>query len=369
MGPVLELAARLDFPRDTPAGMQRGLEVLGASLAERGLEPAVMPFSSSPHRADAAAVALALGGLFVVAAAVRRAGRRRLVVMAAACVTAALLALGGGLDRFLPSRPAVNLELAIEPAGRARHELVLGAHLDSKTEPLDHVARSVLFVATGLAGAAALAAGAAGRARSATALGVVLAGGLLGSALQLGGGRFVTERSHGILDDGAAAMLLVDLAGEYRSRPPAATRLRFVWWSAEEAGAQGSAAWAAAEPRPGDLFAVNLECIGAGPELGYVTWEWTGRGLAPADAALVRLVGQAAPIGLRRFELPLVTDAGSCRRRRIPALTLLGLDAAGRPPRGLHGGRDRSAALDSLGTSRVASTLRALVEILDAPDG
>ena len=116
---------------------------------------------------------------------------------------------------------------------------------------------------------------------------------------------------------------------------------------------------------PPDLL-LNLELLGSAPELGVALAEWTGAGIALSDARAVQLLAAAAPVRLHRLPLPVVTDAGPWRRAGIPALTLLGVGPDGLPMRGLHGGRDRLAALDPAALDRARRTLRAFLAGLDS---
>ena len=356
---------RLDYARanGTP-GLESGRAALVAVLEERGLSPQELLFSCHAWRADWSAAAFVLGAGCMLWAALRR-DRRSLAGCGLALVLA-VAALAGGLDALQPATTQATLQAIVEPLSAPAREIVLGAHYDSKTEPLDHVGRSILFMA-----AAALAAGATAalllRRDFGRQLGLGAALALLLVALQLVGGRWLGASSHGIVDDGAAAMLLAELAAETQGAPLQTTRVRFVWWSGEEVGAQGSAAFVGAQPTPSaPRVVVNLECLGAGPDLGIVAREWTGHRIVSADRGLSAALERAAPGPLHRLPYPSVTDAGPWLRHGVPAATLLGMAPGGGPPRHLHGAGDNLSRLDGRGVEVARQTLRRLLHDLDA---
>jgi hypothetical protein len=363
-GPRAEdLVARLDFPRDAAPGLERARVVLEELLSQAGVVPERLPFDCRTGRADLGAALCAVAAAGVLAAGWR--SSRRLLAASLATLGLAMAGLGGGLDGLLPATEQTSLQVTIEPRAVARTEIVVGAHYDTKTEPLDHVGRAVLFAGAAIAwGAAALAIATRRRGRRLGAGVAALGLGLV--AAQLAGGRLLTARSHGILDDGAAAALLVEMAARADAEPPAATRLRFVWWAGEEVGAQGSdayfEAWATLLPRQ----LVNLECIGAGPELAATVREWAGWRPRACDAGLVAALAEAADAPMHRLGVPILTDAGSALRRGVPATTLLTLPAGRGAVRGLHGAGDRASALDPRGIAAARRTLGAFLARADA---
>jgi len=353
-----ELVARFDFARESPAALAAARDTLVTALAQAGLTPHILPSVARPHRPDAAAAAWLLGALLVAVGARRRRFRRTGWVAGTVAVLLGVGAFGGGLDAFLPARAAATLEVVVEPESTVAREIVLGAHYDSKTELFDHVGRAVAYTA-------ALLLLVAGFAVRRSAAGFVAACALAAAAAA--GGRFAGARSHGIVDDAAAVALVVEIAAQVRAAPLATTRLRAVWWCDEEVGAQGSAAWLRdahldSVPRRG----INLECIGAGPRLGYAAREWTGAGWRRAPGAVVAALQNAAFDSLHALALPVVTDAGPLRRRGIEIVTLVGLEADASPPRGLHRSSDAMEALDAHGLARAATVVR---RFLAAADG
>jgi hypothetical protein len=215
-----------------------------------------------------------------------------------------IAALAGAVDRFLPHL-AQQSRSRDRPRGTVRSELVLAAHVDSKTEPFDHVQRTVLF--TGVLGLAAVAGAVRHRRRALRAAACATALGCAACAWQWAGGAGLAPPSHGMADDAAAALLLADLAVQKHAEPLGTTRLRCVWFAAEEHGAQGSRAWAR---RQAGVTLVNLECIGAGPELGIAMREWTDKRWRAPDSTLVGGLERASPRPLHRFP---VADRERCR--------------------------------------------------------
>jgi hypothetical protein len=350
---------RLDFPRHDAAGLSRGMDSLQATLRRGGIQPRREEFRSCETRERAAAIAALVAGVATALAGWRRAVW--LVCMALICGVFAVAALAGAVDRFLPHVARSNLEAVIEPRGPVRSELVLAAHVDSKTEPLDHMQRTVLF--TGVLVLAGVAGAFRHRRRAARAAACATALGCAACAWQWTGGAGLAPPSHGMADDAAAALILADLAVQKQAEPLETTRLRCVWFAAEEHGAQGSRAWA--RPQAG-ITLVNLECIGAGPELGIAMREWTDKQCRAPDSTLVRALERASPRPLHRFPWPIVSDAGACLARSNRAVTLLGLDSGGRPPRRLHSAADARAALDFAACRDAATALRALLTNWDA---
>lgn len=368
--------------------MEHARRILTAALQRGGIEPVSTVFMACPARAAAAGVALLAGGLCWLGAAVgartlARAWRRLLGAGGLVCTGLALVTLTGGLDRLLPGSTMINLTAVVEPRGAARQEVLLIAHYDSKTEWLDHQQRGILTGAVCFAGVAALASAAAARgarrrrrgawARAASRCRASLpywtATAGLGLALlgaHLVSGKFLPQRSHGIVDDGAACALLVELARSARAAPAASTRLSFLWSAGEELGAQGSTAAARGAARETAGSVLNLECLGAGPDLAYAGAEWTGVALGGPDLELRRALAAATPGKLHRLLVPVVTDAGPWLRARARAITLLGTGPQGRPARGLHRPQDRRSAFDAAGFDLARHTVRAFLAHCDS---
>jgi len=328
-------------------------------LTRTGCVPQVTAFAAIPNRLDAAACCALLAA--VVAA---RARRRAHMVLIAGLAVAAIAAVAGILDALLPHCTLYNVDSCIEPRARAVQEVWLGAHYDSKTEGLDHRQRAAAWAgATVLVGLAA----AFGRARPRAGRWCGAAGFAVAAATA-GAGRLARSPSHGIIDNATGVALITEIAADLHAQPLAHTRVRCVFWAAEELGAQGSRAFvrhAAVRPQA----AVNLEGIGAGPGLGVPRWEWTGRSWAGPDAALRQQFQPDGAPAVVDLALPVVTDCGALRRAGIPALTLLGLGPGGQAPHGLHTSHDRRQAVDPAGLRNTREVLWKWLRNVDAVRG
>jgi hypothetical protein len=267
-------------------------------------------------------------------------------------------------DTILPRVTQTNLHVLVEPRERAVQEVLLGAHYDSKTEAFDHVERTWVLAAAAAASAAA-GLGIARNLRFARATAVIAALLLACLGFNWSAGRWLPP-SRGMADDAAACALLLELASRAAHQPLVHTRLRFVWWSGEEVGAQGSAAFAQRLDPTAPRLVLNLEAIGAGPDLAYAGLEWTGRGLARPSPDLVRAFDAAARAPVRALAFPVRTDLGAFRARGTPGLTLLNMPAGARSVRGLHRDDDRIERIESRG---IARTRDVLVRFLLAHDG
>jgi peptidase M28-like protein len=359
-----EVLARLDFPRENASpGLEQARAVLERAIRAAGLVPEPHEFAYHA-RSDGVAAALVAAAILLFAVSWKR--RRRWLGAAAAATLLAAAAGAGGLDALLPATRQASLQVILEPSGPARNEIVLAAHYDSKTELFDHVQRSVLLgVAAALALATVVVVVRGGTAARPLASAAALA--LLLTAAHLQGHRFVRTRSHGIVDDGAACALLVELAT--RMPPLHQTRVRCVWFAGEEAGAQGSAAFVRemhgfrSAPRP---RVVNLEGVGAGPDVAFAACEWTAGGPRAADARLVADIRRAAPGRVRKLSLPVWTDAGPFLDSGLAAVTLVNLPQGASTIRGLHSGRDQVAALDRRGLDATRAVLAAFLAQTDS---
>jgi acetylornithine deacetylase/succinyl-diaminopimelate desuccinylase-like protein len=190
--------------------------------------------------------------------------------------------------------------------------------------------------------------------------------GLALGAAHLLSGHLLRERSHGIVDDALGCGILIERAAALAASPHRHLRVRVVVTAGEEAGAQGARALARDPGRKAPDAVLNLEAAGCGPEVGFAALEWTGKRLAAPHADLVAALRSAAGSqNLHRLAAPVVTDAGPWLGRGVPAVTLLNLEAGGRPPRGLHGRADRMARIDSSGARRLAGLVARYEGMLD----
>lgn len=354
------LIAAFDFPRQTAAQRGAARDSVVALLTRAGCEPRVTPFAAVPGRMDATA-----GAALLAAFAVARARRRPHVLAALGLALLACAAAAGGLDAVLAHQPAFNIDASIEPRVSAAREVWFGAHYDSKTEGMDHRARAMLwFAAVGLAGAALMVVRRSPR--TARVCGVAA---FAIAAATASAGRWTRHPGHGIVDNGASVALLLEIAATLQAQPLDSTRVRCIFWDAEEWGAQGSRQFVGGAAAP--AAAVNLEAVGAGPGLGVPRWEWTGSRWGVPDAALLAAIRDAAPgaPAIADVALPVVTDCGPLLEARIPAMTLLGLERGGHAPRGLHTAADQRHRLDRDGVAAARDLLWMWLHSVDPAPG
>lgn len=356
-----ELLQLFDFPRDNgSAGLERGRALIDSLLTTVGVEARAHSYECVTLRTEVAAACILVSASLWIVAAWRQ--RRLFLYGTAAALLAALLVGSGALDALLPSVPQTNLHYLVQPQQEQLFEVLLSAHYDSKTEWLDHVERSIAAGACWLACAVGMFLNLRRRPGARPAA-VVAAGTLVALALHWGGGRWL-PRSHGMVDDAAACTLLVELAARASHRPLLHTRLRFVWFSGEEVGGQGSEAlsWRLDATKP--RLVLNLETIGAGPRLVYAAREWTGRSLAGPAAETVR---QLTDAGLRdTLPFPVQTDAAAFLRRGTPAVTLLNTPRSASWIRGLHSKADCLPAVDLRGLEATRTFLLQLLLDMDS---
>ncbi|MGD8398801.1 MAG: M20/M25/M40 family metallo-hydrolase, partial [Anaerolineae bacterium] len=264
----------------------------------------------------------------------------------------------------LISRPAQNLVVQFA-APHPKREVVLCAHVDSKTELLDHAARDrllrwgrpAMILALGCgalvvvesqlphgAVRAIIHAAAVGMALPAVAYG-------LGMGANLAGGRMRRRPSRGAVDNGAAVAVLLDLARRLQRGDPALkhTAVTLLLTVGEEVQMQGALAYVddrTAWPLP--TCVVNLDSVGQ--DGGYLLYAEDGTVMyrLPADPGIVGALGTAveAVNGTQPPVAPSTnTDAFAFLRRGIPAATLGSFDAE-LGKRGLHGPLDNPDRVD-----------------------
>ncbi|MBX3026912.1 M28 family peptidase [bacterium] len=366
-----ELLPRLtEQPRENgSAALHETAAWLAETLQRLGMEVSTVAYTAHPYRLRLAGVLALLGGL-LYAWCLR--ARRPLLALALAVALPALLLLE--LDRYVPIVSWIGAVpqhhvVARLPAQQPRQRLILAAHYDTKTDLLDHVQRAPiellgLPVTVLMIGAAAWAArrryrrGPLPRLARIAAWAAPLYG--LGLFLSLSAGMVVAARSPGALDDGAACATLVRLAERLRAAGPLPrTEVEIALLSGEEIGVQGSWEWARqrfAEAADLPTGVINLEFIGAAPDLAVFGSEKFSLRAFPPDPALLALLDavhrqqRGKPLYVTWYGA--ATDARSFLAHGVPALTLssdLPRHALGR---GMHGATDSPdriypAALDA----------------------
>ena len=342
-------------------------------------------FVLRPYFMELLGLWLALSGLLMPLAAVGGWGWGGLI-LALAALAVPLLEV-----RFL--RPTVTAlvrqaarNLVVNfPAPKPRREVILCAHLDSKTELLDHQQRGILLRLGGPAMGLALGAGLlatlgaylpSGTARLVVqwlavlaALPVAVYG--LGMGANLAGGRLRRPASTGAVDNGAAVAVLLALALRLRQGdlPLDHTSVTLLFTVGEEAQMQGAMAYVRDRADwPSSARTVNLEVVGQ--RGGYLLWEEDGTAMRrlPVDAALNLGLARAvkAVAGQPPARAPLInSDAFAFLRAGIPAATLGSRDEEW-GERGYHSGLDHPSRVDAKRLAETAEVLSHLLADIDS---
>jgi hypothetical protein len=270
-------------------------------------------------------------------------------------------------------------------APQPRREVIFCAHLDSKTELLDHAQREVLLrlgtPTMGLAlagGMLMLAEGLlpTGAARLAihwlavmTTLPAAAYG--VGMGVNLAGGRLSRNPSTGAVDNGAAVAVLLALAQRLHRGDVSHghTSVTLLFTVGEEAQMQGALSYVRdrkAWPLP--VCAVNLEVVGQNG--GYLLWEQDGTAMQQlaADPELNRALAAAvqAVAGEQPACVPRISsDALALLRQGIPAATLGSFDAE-LGGRGLHSALDNPDRIDPQRLAETVDVLGRFLQDLDS---
>ena len=359
------LLERLAFPRPNgSAALDAAHAILDSALTASGVPAQSIAFPCQAERPVIVAGVVACVVVFLALAAWRRARLWTLGAIGFAAV--AWPAATGALDTWLARTPERQLLVHVEPRATAVRHLLLTAHYDTKTEWLDHVGRSLLFgsAIVALGATLAVALWRPSRLRLAGTLTALLCA---ACAVQLTIAPSFGSRSPGVLDDAGACALLVDLVATYTAAPLQDTRLTCVWFAGEEVGAQGSTALAATLAATDVTDCINLEVIGAGPDLVVSRYEMHGARVLKTSAVVRDRVARAAGTAVRDLPWPIWTDAGPLLSAGVPALTLLTMPAGSTRLDGLHSARDNLARFDPSGYVRARDMLRRYLEASDTP--
>jgi hypothetical protein len=373
--------------RPRPNGSRALAEAVGD--VEGWLEAGGIPVQSHkfilrPYFMELLGLWLALTGLLMPLAAVGGWGWASLV-LALAALAVPLLEV-----RFLQPtvtalvRQAARNLAATFPAPKPQREVILCAHVDSKTELLDHHQRGILLRLGGPAMGLALAAGLlttlemflpSGTVRHVVqwlavlaALPVAVYG--LGMGANLAGGRFRRPASTGAVDNGAAVAVLLALALRLRQGDLHLTHtpVTLLFTVGEEAQMQGAMAYVRDRADwPVSIRAVNLEVVGQSG--GYLLWEEDGTAMLrlPVDVTLNLGLARAVKTvaGQSPARVPLInSDAFAFLRVGIPAATLSSRDEEW-GERGYHSGLDNPSRIDA---KRLAETEAVLSHLLTEMD-
>lgn len=380
------LISLLSVPRPNGSrALERTVEAVRAWLESKGIAVQSHHFTLHPYFMELLGLWMALTGLLLPAAALGRWGWGGMIL--------ALLTLAVPLleVRFLRStvtalirQPAENLVVSFPPSisspPAASTKVILCAHLDSKTEFLDHHQRSVLLRLSVPAMGLALVSGALVAVERFLPVGgaAVLVRWLaffaalpvtaygLGMGANLVGGRVSRHPSTGAVDNGAAVAILLALAkrlhrGDLRLNHTSVTLLFTV---GEEAQMQGALAYARGQQDwPLPTRVVNLEVMGQNG--GYLLWEQNGTAMvqAPTDPALNLALERAveAVTGEHLVRAPVTSDDGfAFLRQGIPAATLGSFDLD-LGDRGFHSALDDPSRVHS---ERLVETVVVLSRLL-----
>ena len=318
----------------------RAAEYIKGWLAERNLPVETHLFSMRPYIYEIAATAIIiLTILFIYLAFFRKSWLAALPVLLLGLLMLFEFSLGIPVLSGLVRKEAENIVIAFHP-GSAEQELIFSAHYDSKTQPLDHRQRELVFklIIPSVAAGALLALAWWGlhyrKRRPGKALRLLL-GGLMALlpaywlllALTFGGG-FMVRPSPGAVDNGTATAVLMKLSEELAELPLEKTAVTVVIFAAEELNVQGSQAYVRDRERTLPCCNVNLELVCQDGD--YVYWAEDGvftsrystsKGLnALLDEAVTGTTGRsAAPL---EGAFTTISDSGSFLAAGIPSTTL-----------------------------------------------
>ncbi len=301
----------------------------------------------------------------------------------------AIIGLVGGLVDVVLGFPLVtwpgatqgqNILITYQP-DEARHELLLSAHYDTKTELLDHRQRMVLIRSLPIGIAITIILGVLGPLDTwlqATGSAWAQIGYLTGVALSLpmlvlawGIGLNTTlgglrPPSQGAVDNGAACAILLGLAERIRKGdiPFKHTRLTLALFTGEEAQMQGSRAYTAGRDWDLPAMAINLEVMAQDGD--YVFWEQDGTSLnlvptsnqinqALVDAVTAVTGAPARGVG------PVNSDGYSFLRVGVPATTLGTYDSL-LVDRGFHSSQDN---LERVVMARLPEAVNILIHVIN----
>lgn len=379
-----ELLPFLTVPRENgTTALREAAEQLAGWLLSAGIPTEVIDYVAEPYALRLSGVVALFGALLYLRC--MRSGRFGAALVVAIATPLALLLdleLGWPVFSWLHRDAQVHVAATIAPLGEATQHLIVSAHYDAKTDLFDHAERAwiegLTVPMTLLMILAAVLARRAGGGRFdgvrrglVTAVPLAAAGFGALTFATLSGGAFVAQRSPGALDDGAACAAALALAERVAAAPLSRTRLEVLLLSAEEIGTQGARKLARAryaEPPRLPTAVLNLEALGAAPDLAYLEAE---RFAAWRHEASPRLVALADATHRERTQRPLspagagTTDAREFLARGIPALTLLSRDPDGTLLRGLHSAADDRSRIDLAALGAQLGHLDALVRRVD----
>lgn len=372
-------------PRENGSdALQQAAVRVAELLQQAGLDAQLWPYVAQPYRLRLAGLIALLGGVLYATLIWR--GRAALALFSAVALPAVIVA---ELDAYVPifgwigAQEQVHVEATLKARDPVQH-LIFAAHLDSKTDLLDHVERAPaellgLPVVLLMIAAAVVALWRSRRTPAAPRSRLSVAAALLalinGMALfaSISAGAFVTQRSHGALDDGAACAVLMRLAAQMAASAPLEnTDVTYLFLSGEEIGVYGSWVYAGAtfpDPPARPTAVVNLEFIGATENMGVFEREaFSLRSFAPDDRLLALLDDvhrEHRGTPLYRFPYPAGTDGRSFLAHGVRAATIFNDLPDHAFPRGLHSAADRRQRVDPRALDAALSYLQDVAYLAD----
>jgi len=381
--------SELSTPRPNGSrALERTVDAVKSWLEDKSIPVQAQSFLLRPFFMELLGLWLALAGLLLVVAVL---GRWRWMGLVLALLTVAVPVLEIRLlvpvVSAMVRQRACNLIVHI-PGPQPRCEAILCAHMDSKTELLDHLQRQRLFRFGPLAMGLALASGVlitidgllpGGTPQLAirwlavlTTLPVAAYG--LGMGFHLVGGRLSSHPSRGAVDNGAAVAVLLAMAhrlkdGNLRLDHTSVTLLFTV---GEEAQMQGALAYVRdrkAWPLP--TAVINLEVVGQNGR--FLLWDQDGTAMLRLpnnrDLNLALSGAVRAVTGKPAVQAPRISsDAFAFLRQGVMATTLGSLDAE-LEDGGLHSARDKPSRLDPQQLTKTVEVLSRFLADLDAIRG
>jgi hypothetical protein len=379
----------LSTPRPNGSrALDRTVYAVKSWLEEAGISVQAHSFPLRPYFMELLGLWLALAGLLLLVSAL---GSWGWVGLGLALLTVAVpvfeVRLLVPVVSALLRQQACNLIVQL-PAPQPRGEVILCAHMDSKTELLDHVQRGRLFRSGPLAMGLALVSGAL------ITVGALLPGGTpqltirwlavlttlpvaaygLGMGFHLASGRLSRHPSRGAVDDGAAVAVLLAIAhrlkrGDLRLDHTSVTLLFTV---GEEAQMQGALAYVRdREEWPLPTAVINLEVVGQGGR--FLLWDQDGTAMLRLpnnhDLNLALSGAVRAVTGEPAVQAPQISsDAFAFLRQGLMATTLGSLDAE-LEDGGLHSAKDNPSRVDPQQLNTTVEVLSRFVADLDAVRG
>jgi len=281
------------------------------------------------------------------------------------------------------SLPEHNL-IATFPVAEPKQIVILGAHYDTRTDllgyyqqaPIHFLLVPALALTLGIA-ATALWRQARGRPEHHIRYWALLVPLYFAAFfLAMTGGMFVSARSPGALDDGAAVATLVGLAERLGAGEPALaqTEVQIVLFAGEEVGLQGSAAFVdeqLAEPSPRPVYFINGEVWGFGRELSYFAYDRSVWRRYQASTPLVRTIDRAyrrvtGQPALEPDVQPVSTDARPFLAAGIAAVTVTSHRHDDSHIRYVNTAADNRERIDKGSLEQTLSVLQAALTEIDA---